>query len=280
MSFSPDIASYLARIGSPKLSGPNLESLHRIAAAHVQAIPFENLDVVGGIPISIDPAQIQEKLIHRRRGGYCFEQNTFLLHVLTTLGYDVAPMSARVRIDRARDFTPPRTHLCLRVELDGRSWIVDVGVGGLSPTSALALELEVEQPTPHEPRRFLAEGRWSSLDLRSPQARLFHQAYFGGTWHDVYEFTLEPMPLIDREVANWYTSTHPASHFRSTMMVARATAQGRITLRGTTLTTRLLSGTSESRTLRSRDEVLEVLSRDFGLSSSELTLPPDLGRGD
>src|SRR5690606_12363648 len=103
--------------------------------------------------------------------------------------------------------------------------------------------------TPLEPRRLVMDGSWASLQLRAPEARIFHQAYFGGEWHDVCEFTLEPMPLIDRELANWFTSTHPHSHFRGALMVARSAPQGRVTLLNNTLSFRRLGGTTETRTL-------------------------------
>jgi N-hydroxyarylamine O-acetyltransferase len=75
--------------------------------------------------------------------------------VLRTLGYDVTPISARVRIGRTREETPARTHMFLRVCIAGLSYLADVGVGGLSLTSALRLEPDLEQTTPHERRRLL-----------------------------------------------------------------------------------------------------------------------------
>src|SRR5204862_2240390 len=100
-------------------------------------------------------------------------------------------------------------------DLDGEPWLADVGVGGFSPTAALRLDTSDEQPTPHEPRRIVRED-----------GRIFHQVRMQGTWSDVYDLTLDPMPLIDRELASWYTSTHPDSHFKNHLMVARATADG------------------------------------------------------
>jgi len=210
-----DLDAYCARVGYDGPRTPTLSTLHAITAAHTRAIPFENLDVLLGRGIAIDPAAIFAKLVVQRRGGYCFEQNGLLLAVLDTLGFQVVPISARVRWQRPRDFTPPRTHVFLRVELDGGSWLTDVGVGGMSLTAALRLEADVEQTTPHEPRRLIREG-----------ARWFHQARLGDTWHDVCEFTLEEMPRIDRELGNWYTSAHPQSHFKNRLWVARAGYDG------------------------------------------------------
>jgi N-hydroxyarylamine O-acetyltransferase len=259
VTFRLDLDAYCKRLGYEGSRAPTLSTLHAITAAHARAIPFENLDVLLGQGIDLDPAVIFAKLVTRCRGGYCFEQNGLLLLVLESLGFQVAPISARVRWQRPRDFTPPRTHVFLRVELDGASWLTDVGVGGMSLTAALKLEADVEQPTPHEPRRLVREGgRW------------FHQAWLGDAWHDVCEFTLEEMPAIDRELGNWYTSTHPQSHFKNRLWVARAGHDGeRRTILNRDFTVRSHSGGAITRTIQSPAELRDVLATEF-----ELVLPP------
>jgi len=252
----PDLDAYFARIGYPGPQEPTLPVLHALTAAHARSIPFENLDVLLGRSISLETEAIFQKLVHDRRGGYCFEQNGLLLHVLGALGFQVTPLSARVRLDRPRDFTPPRTHMFLRVELDGESWLTDVGIGGVSLTSAIRLAPEVGQETPHEPRRLVREG-----------GRLFHQVRFGTEWNDVCEFTLEEMPLVDRELANWYTSAHPQSHFKNRLLVARAMPDGRrVTVLNREFSVRERDGRAETRNLASGDELLEVMATHFGLN--------------
>jgi N-hydroxyarylamine O-acetyltransferase len=210
VTYRPDLAAYFARIGYAGPTAPTVATLDALALAHVSAIPFENLDVLLGRGVDLDPAAVEAKLIGARRGGYCFEQNSLLLHVLAALGFAVRPLSARVRIDRARDFTPARTHVFVRVDTDDGPYLCDVGIGAWSLTSSLRLTLDVEQATAHEPRRLVADGRWDGLERRGTEARLFHQIKLGEAWRDVCEFTLEEMPEIDRIVGNWYTSQHPA----------------------------------------------------------------------
>ncbi len=255
MTFVPDLDAYFARIGYRGGREPTRETLDGIVRAHVMAIPFEALDVILGRGIDLDPAAVERKLVHGGRGGYCFEQNSHLLHVLTALGFDAVPLSARVRVQRPRWFTPPRTHMFLRVMLDGRPWLADVGIGGLSLTSALRFDVEnEEQATPHEPRRLITEG-----NLR------YHQARFADGWHDVYEFTGEEMPEIDRTVGNWFTSTHPQSHFRDRLMVARATQEGRVVILNRELAFRDRFGVSRPRQLESHDDLLVALAEHFDL---------------
>jgi N-hydroxyarylamine O-acetyltransferase len=255
-----DLDAYFTRIGYGGSTSPTLETLNGIVNLHVRTIPFENLDILLGRPIDITLDALQRKLIAGGRGGYCFEQNGLLLAVLEALGFDARPLSARVRYQRPRDFTPPRTHVFVRITIGGEPWLADVGVGGFSLTSALRLETSDEQATPHEPRRIVREG-----------AIAYHQVRLAGEWHDICEFTLEEMPFIDRELGNWYTSTHPQSHFKSRLVVARALeGGGRNSLLNRELTRRRQSGT-ETRTIATPEELLAVLRTDFGLFFEEGT---------
>jgi len=251
-----NLSEYFRRIGYRGGYRADLALLSALTQAHTSSIPFENLDVLLGQPISLEPEALFQKLVVERRGGYCFEQNGLFLEVLRELGFQVSPLSARVRLQRPRDFTPPRTHVFLRVELDGESWLTDVGVGALSLTSPLRLVTEQEQATQHEPRRILRED-----------GRLFHQVRFGAEWQDVCEFTLEEMPPIDREVANWFTSAHPKSHFRNRLVVARAAPEGqRLSILNDQFTHRERHGTATTRHIASAEELLDVLLKQFGLS--------------
>jgi len=257
MDQPPDLDAYFARIAYAGPRAPTLGVLRALVARHIAAIPFENLDVLLGRGISLAPEAVERKLVTERRGGYCFEQNSLLLRILTEMGYRATPLSARVRIGRPRDFTPPRTHLFLRVEIDGQAWLADVGVGGLSPTDVLRFDTEAEQPTPHEPRRIVREdGRW------------FHQARLGDEWADVCEFTMEEMPPIDRELGNWYTSTHSGSRFRRDLMAARAGEGGaRYTILNDEFTIRRgAEGIVDRRVIATPDQLLSLLEEFFGLS--------------
>lgn len=250
-----NLDAYFRRVGYHGPAVPSLATLHALSAAHVEHIPFENLDLLLDRPISLQPAAVEHKLIAAGRGGYCFEQNALFIDVLTQLGFDVRPLSARVRWQRPRNFMPPRTHLFARVEIDGTTWFADVGVGGMSLTGAIRFALDEEQPTPHEPRRIAIED-----------GRYFHQVRVGNEWLDVCEFTLEEMPPIDQELANWFVSTHPDSHFRNRLVVARALPEGgRISLLNRELSVRPRGQPAQVRRLGSPQELLDTLATQFGL---------------
>ena len=139
-----DLAAYLARVGLAAVPAPDLAGLFELHRAHVASVPFENLDIQMGLPIRLDLDALQDKLVRRRRGGYCFEQNTLFLAVLQDLGFDAEPWEARVRLGVTE--VRPRTHMLLRVRLGGRDWLCDVGFGGQGPVEPVPLDgTEVEQ---------------------------------------------------------------------------------------------------------------------------------------
>ena len=251
----PDLDAYFARLGYTGPRAPTLETLHAITLHHATTIPFENLDVLLGRPIVLTPGAIFRKLVHDRRGGYCFEQNNLLLLVLRALGYRVTPIGARVRWQMPRDATPARTHLFLRVHLADGDWLTDVGLGGASLTGAIPLEFDRELATPHELRRLVREA-----------GRLFHQLWTGTEWTDCCEFTLDEVFPIDCEVANWWTSASPASHFKTNVTVGRAGRDGtRKAIRGGEFTHRRGAQILQHAPVTSAGQLLSLLAEHFDL---------------
>lgn len=255
-----DLKPYVKRILYDGPLEPTIAVLRDIQLAHACSIPFENLDVLLGRGISIDDDAIEQKLVHDHRGGYCFEQNSLLMRVLTEIGFSVRPLSARVRVKIPRDVITPRTHLFLRVEIDGIPWWADVGVGGLSPTGPFRLDLlDTEQGTPHEPRRVVSVPR-------SPSPLYFHQAKLVDQWVDVHEFTLEEMPMIDREVGNCWTSTHPKSKFRQNLMLGIARRDGsRVSILNSEFTHRRGAEILQQFSITDPEQLLSLLEEWFGL---------------
>jgi N-hydroxyarylamine O-acetyltransferase len=150
-----DLDAYCQRIGYAGPREPSLPVLRAVVADHAAALAFENIDVLLGRGVRIDIASVQDKLVHRKRGGYCFEQNGLLEAALGAIGFALQPLAARVV--RGRPATAPgsaRAHKVLRVDLADGSYIADVGFGNLTPTAPLALRLQEEQTTQHEPFRW------------------------------------------------------------------------------------------------------------------------------
>lgn len=250
----PHLDAYFARIGYTGPRDPTLAVLTAIHQHHVRAIPFENLDVLLGRGIDLSPAAITQKLVHDRRGGYCFEQNGLLRDVLRALGFRVTPLIARVRWQVPDDVVTALTHMLLRVDLGDRAFLADVGFGSRSLSSPLALEFDREQSGSLELRRLIRRG-----------PLVMHQTRTDDTWADVYQFMLDEAPATDFEVGNWFTSTHPQSRFKLNLTVARVGDGCRYALINRELVTRYADGRSEKRELATPDELLDVLARHFGL---------------
>ena len=199
---TPDLEAYFARIAYTGPRDVTLATLTAIHQHHARAIPYENLDVLLGRAISIDLAAIEQKLVHARRGGYCFEQNALLRDVLRSLGFPVTQLIARVRWQIPADVTTALVHMVLRVDLRDRAMIADVGFGSRSLITPLALEFDREQAGSIEPRRLIQRG-----------TLVVHQTLHDGSWVDVYQFAPDPVPTVDFELGNWFTSTHPPVAF-------------------------------------------------------------------
>lgn len=249
-----DLDAYFARLGYTGPRTPSRETLAGILRAQVQTIPFENLDVLLGRPIRTDADSVLRKLVHDRRGGYCFEQNHLLLYVLRALGFTAEPMIARVRWQVPATAVTGLTHMLVRVSLDGRDWLADAGMGSLSLTAPLEMRDGLEQDTPHDRRRLVRRDD-----------HLAQQVFFGGEWQDVHHFRPETAAAVDLEMGNWYSHTHAQAHFRNNLLVARATPDGRRTLFNREFTVRHRDGRADKHEIATADELLAVLAEHFDL---------------
>src|SRR5690349_10156792 len=254
MSETFDLDAYFARIGYDGPRTPTLETLRAIQLLHPQAIAFENLNPLLGLPVRLDLDSLQEKLIRSRRGGYCFEQNGVLLQALRALGFRVAGLAGRVVWNKPNDMIPPRSHMVLRVELEEGTFLADVGFG-VSPTTPLRLAPDIEQQTPHEPFRLLKSDGLYTL-----------QCNLNGAWTSFYCFDLQEQAPIDYQVANYYVSTWPTSHFVTSLIAARATPDGRYGLRNNRLSIHRLKGESVQRVLANAADITAALHDLFGVA--------------
>jgi len=249
------LPDYFARIGYASSPRPDLETLAILHALHPRAIPFENLSTLLGEPVPLDLEALQEKLVERGRGGYCFEQNALFKAVLEAIGFEVLPLAARVVWNRAAGYENPRTHMVLVVIIDGRRYLADVGFGAVTLTAPLELVTGIEQTTPHERFRLVAEGDEYELEV------CFEQG-----WRATYRFDLQPQTPIDYEVLNHYVATHPSSHFRTRLMAGRPTADARYALGDTELTVYRRGVATESRRLDTRAAIAAALVESFGIA--------------
>lgn len=248
-----ELDAYFARIGYAGPRTPTLETLRALHLLHPAAIPFENLDVVLGRGVDLAPAAVDAKLIHGRRGGYCFEQNSLFKRALTTLGFKVESLIARPRWGRPLEEVWPRTHMSLRVRLDGVDWLADVGFGACMLTAPLRLDLESRQPTAFEPFR-----------LRPVDGEFRLEVEIAGDWRAVCDLAPSPQTDADFIAPNWFTSTHPDSIFRQRLIVSRTMPEVRYSLADNRLVIRKPGAAAEERILDA-DGIEHALRELFGL---------------
>jgi N-hydroxyarylamine O-acetyltransferase len=250
-----DLDAYFARIGYTGPRKPTLETLEALQSLHPSSIPFEAIDVLLGRNIRLSTKALEEKLVKNKRGGYCFEQNNLFKSVLSKLGFEVEGLIGRVSWLLPKDSLPrPRTHMALRVTIEGTAWLVDVGFGSVVPTKPLRWNLGEEQPTTHETYR-LIEKRGGDTIL---------EAQLAGSWTPVYELSQDLQYDVDYELANWYTSTYPDSRFRKELIVAHTTPQYRAALLENRFTIRSRKGEVQ-REFLTIGQLKQVLFDVFGL---------------
>lgn len=261
---APDLdpAAYLTRIGYDGPTSPTEETLHALVAAHGRTIPFENLDPVLGVPVDeLGPVVLEDKLVARRRGGYCYEHNGLFGFVLDALGFGVERITGRVVWMREPDAPlPAKTHQVLSVTVPGddQPFLVDVGFGGQTLSSPIRLVAGPIQQTRHEPYRIVEDG-----------AQLMLCAQVRETWQSLYVFTTQPRPRIDLEVGSWYVSTHPSSIFVTGLTAALVTDEARYNLRGRNLAIHRANGSEKIR-FDTAAQVLDVLAGTFGIDIDDL----------
>ena len=245
-----DIAAYLHRIAYRGAPDATLDTLRGLHHAHLLTAPFENLDIPLGRPIVLDEARLFDKIVTRRRGGFCYELNGLFAALLRELGFDVQLLAARVtRADGSWGI--PFDHLTLRVNLD-EPWLADVGFGD-SFREPLRLAERAEQTQAFGQFRIADEGADRVL-----------RKVADGTWTPQYLFALQPQRLADFADGCHYHQTSPDSPFTRRRVCTRATPDGRITLSDMKLII-TSNGTKHERILSGEDERRAVLKEYFGV---------------
>lgn len=241
---------YLALLGVERPAGaPDAALLAELQRRHLAVVPFENLDIHLGRPISLVEDELVEKVVGRRRGGFCYELNGAFAALLRALGYDVSLLAARVFVDGGPAVGIPYDHMTLRVRLD-EPWLADVGFGRFA-REPLRFDVRDEQTDPEGVFR-IVDGPDGDLDVHGG----------GGP-----EFRLETRPreLADFTGGCWWHQTSPLSHFTRGPVCTRLTSDGgRVTLAGRTLITTGPAGRRQEE-LPDDEAILAAYREHFGV---------------
>lgn len=205
------VDSYLDALGVARAQ-PSLAFLGEITTAHVDRIPFASVGPRLGEDLPLDLDALYDRLVLRRRGGYCFEQNRFMFEMLQELGFEVYRYLARVTIDGTVD--PPLTHRVTVVLVNGQRYVVDVGFGGIGPLRPIPMSGVSPEPT------------WRAFRVVELTSTRFQvEAERKGNFVPLYYFDLAEYGEADCELGHFYSHRHPEAIFVNHLVVMRTEAQ-------------------------------------------------------
>lgn len=252
-----DVGGYLDRIDYHGGGVVSAEALCALQLCHYKNVPYENLDILAGKPLRLDSEGLYEKIVRRRRGGYCFELNGAFGSLLRAMGFSVKDCMARFLLNETE--IPMRRHRVLKVEMPDGLFLSDVGIGSPSPVTPVFLETETEQKIGNE------------------YYKVSHEPFFGtvihqrtdGEWKRFFSFTDEPQLDIDFIMPSFYCENSPDSIFNKGCMVAILNDDGfKNGISGNTYTLRSKSGTVTGE-FTDDENKKQFLSKYFKLEAEE-----------
>jgi N-hydroxyarylamine O-acetyltransferase len=244
--------AYLERLDYTGPVAASVDTLRKLQVAHLRGVPFENLSIHSGEPIVLDDEALFDKIVTRRRGGFCYELNGLFGALLRALGFDVSMLSARVA-NAEGIFGPDFDHMALMVTLAER-WLVDVGFGD-SFLEPLRLDEESAQVQGNTAYRIVREDESLALMRQSSE----------DVWKSQYRFTLKQYNYSDFAEMCRYHQTSPESHFTGARICSRATKDGRISLSNLRFIETATDGKRRERILRNDEEYATILRERFGI---------------
>ena len=245
--------AYLRRINWTGPVSVDAHTLRRLHMAHLRAVPFENLTIHWHEPIVLTDEALFEKIVRRRRGGFCYELNGLFGALLRTLGFDVQMLSAGVA-NKQGAFGPEFDHMALLVRLEER-YLADVGFGD-SFLEPLRLDEAGEQIEGHRAYRIAPDVDRFLFSRRDGEAG----------WVPQYRFNLDAHNYGAYESMCLYHQTSPQSHFTQQTICSLATPDGRVTVSGMKLIT-TVGRDRQERAIHSTAEQSELLRDRFGVIS-------------
>ena len=272
----PDADAYLERIGIGRRADPDRAFLDSLIYAHQTHIPFEDLDCWKyKKPISLEIPALFDKIVVKKRGGFCFELNRLFGQALNDLGFRAYTVFCRILY--LKDELPPCTHCANIVYLEGRPYFCDVGFGGPQPPYAV--------PVTDEPEAVHGDSgiqRASAAAHSDPGtlANVFRTRRIDDIWftlsrtnakgeeEDILQFSLIPQTPQEFIPACRFCSEGRDAVFAKTLMAGLLTENGSLNITDNVFTER--EGCDISRTvLETWEEQAAVLREKFGIRLPE-----------
>lgn len=210
------ILTYLKRIGLKNRPAPTVKNLFILQRQHLLHVPYEDIDIWRGQAGALSFDELFDKIVLRRRGGYCFELNGLFGWLLRELGYETEEHFGRWLMGESLEI-PARRHRIVRVKINGTAYVADVGVGQRAPLTPLELVQDRIQTREGVDYRIVRHGRLGNVV----------EVCVGGAWSRMYSFDDAVQEPIDFNYVHYYCANHPASFFRNNLLVHLPTLTGR-----------------------------------------------------
>lgn len=247
-----EVKTYLERIDCKDAEEISLKNLARLIRAHLEHIPFEDLDVFDrGETPSLNEKALFHKVVENKRGGYCFELNILFRILLETMGYSVYSVAARVLWNK--ESLPPLSHIGLVVCLEEKKYFCDVGYGGPGPKGVTELK---------EGKQTVAGEDFCIRHLKEGDILIERQHH--GIWKALLQFADRPVRKVDFELLNFYFSQNPVAAFKQHRIVNLCTPQGSKALMDMELTVHE-RGEVKKKVYKDMKELKKGLEEEFGI---------------
>jgi len=210
-----NVSDYLGRIGCADCLAPSLTRLSQLQRGHLLHVPYESFDLWRGRVPDLSAEALYDKIVTRRRGGYCFELNGAYRWLLMNLGYEVRQHFGRWLYGETLEVPPPR-HRALCVTFGGTAYVTDVGIGMRAPLAPLELAYGKVQTSAGVDWRIVRDARLGNLVQMSVK----------GAWANYFSFGDEPAEDADFLYVNHYLAVEPTSMFRRGFLTFLPLADG------------------------------------------------------
>jgi N-hydroxyarylamine O-acetyltransferase len=246
-----EITDEYIRVLGLNRSKPDLVFLSEIARHHVGQFAFSSVGPLLGDDLPLDVESLYHRIVVKRRGGYCFEQNALMYAMLRELGFTVSLYLGRVIYNQ--DLHPGLTHRITLVEIDGNRYIVDVGFGPLGP----------QRPVSMSGEESLENFRVFRIDKRDSGE--FHmQTLKDGGFYSLYKFELARYGQADCEVGHFYSHKHPKATFVNHLVVSKILDKEVRSLRNHEFWVTTESG-EQRQTIEDSQQLKMILDTQFGI---------------
>jgi N-hydroxyarylamine O-acetyltransferase len=274
----PDIGMALERIGLQRDEdlSPSVEHLSKIMLAYMMTVPFENLDIYDyRRQIDFCLPHLFEKIVVNRRGGYCYELNSFFMGILEALGYECYALGGRLLFG-SPVMVMAHAHRTTIVTVGGAQYICDVGFGGAGNAEGPVL-MDTEAVQEIRGRRYAIEHHDGDFLGDLTLYRYTEQPGAEPVKEPFITLYKRPHTVLEFIALNYHMSHNPASHFVTNRAVRLLTETGSIAI-DNKIYRRHVNGEVFEEEITSNKRLYGILTGDFKMIVPKMSFSADFPR--